>query len=113
MRTSGRCPKCDGKHLLHVLEVADAGRQHDSKPGEPREHLVEGIFNRFRIARIPNPDPGFFDDRVAAIGLVEAYVCRACGFTELYTRHADKIHADGRLVREVVGEEPPEEGPYR
>jgi len=28
------------------------------------------------------------------IGKIQAYVCRACGYTELYTAHADALPVD-------------------
>jgi hypothetical protein len=65
------------------------------------------FFHPFRLARL-----GWIDRyQKGAIGLVQAYVCRACGFTELYTRAADQISIDGTHVREIVG--PESDAPYR
>ena len=44
-------------------------------------------------------------------GLVEAYVCRGCGLTELYTRGAQAIPVDGEIMREIKG--PEGQDPYR
>jgi hypothetical protein len=109
---SGRCPKCEHDHILHVVEVADrAGTTGSPAPGERPEPLAQGTYHPLRIARIVNPDPRLIGPREAAVGLVEAYVCRRCGFTELYTRGAELIAPDGTQVRELVGPEP--QGPYR
>lgn len=43
-------------------------------------------------------------------GAREAYVCRACGFTEYYTLDLDTLQEDGDLVAVLSGEG---EGPYR
>ena len=108
----GRCPKCQHNRVLHVREVADStGRHSTPTVGTSLPVEATGYFNPLRIARIENPGAGFFDVPDAAAGVVEAFVCRACGFTELYTRGADQIPIDGTLVREIVGPEP--EGPYR
>ena len=66
MRKSLRCPKCQGRKIIHVPVVRDKG------------------YNRLMIEY----RMGFFGDRED--GEFESYICRACGFTELYTVDADK-----------------------
>jgi hypothetical protein len=47
---------------------------------------------------------------MSVAGLVEAYVCKECGFTEFHTREPESIEVDGKMVRELVG---PEAQPFR
>jgi predicted nucleic-acid-binding Zn-ribbon protein len=111
MKISGVCPKCHHHQLLHVKQVADrigklgGGAIHHGTDDAPEP----GLFYPWRIARLKNRG-GIFSSNVMAAGLVEAYICRRCGFTELYTRNAEDIEVDGDLVREIDG---PETGPFR
>ena len=66
-------------------------------------HVEAGAFYPWRIARIKNPEASWLSSDVAAVGLVEAFVCKACGYTELYTSNPDRIPVDGELVREIDG----------
>jgi predicted nucleic-acid-binding Zn-ribbon protein len=113
MKTSGTCPKCTHDRLLHVTQIADrvgdtGGVRVDDGTGWRPE---VGQFFPWRIARQQNPDGGVFVSDVMAAGLVEAFICRRCGFTELYTRDPEAIEVDGRLVRAVAG--PATSTPYR
>jgi hypothetical protein len=47
------------------------------------------------------------------IGVIEAYICRGCGFTELYTRDVDRIPIGPEYATELVDSMPGGEGPYR
>ena len=69
-----------------------------------------GQFYPWRIARMRHAG-SFFSSHVAAAGIVEAFVCRRCGLTELYTRDPESIEVDGDLVREIIGPAPA--APYR
>lgn len=112
MRATHLCPKCSANRILHLTQVAD-------RIGETGDPLAAGAglergpipdFSRaFRIARIPLPEKErrWYRADDATAGLVEAYVCKACGFTELYTRDPESIPADGEIVRELVGPEKP------
>jgi predicted nucleic-acid-binding Zn-ribbon protein len=119
MKTSGVCPKCQHNQILHITQVADrigdfGGRKIEQGPQSVAE---VGDFHPWRIARLCNTKPktGFFvslgESEVMAAGLVEAFICRRCGLTELYTRDPDQIEVDGQLVREISG--PPRQGPFR
>lgn len=66
MRTTHRCPKCQHPEVLYVP------RLRDSDYDEMRLDNV-GIWNR------------------EANGGFEAYVCRSCGFTELYVKNVAAI----------------------
>ena len=100
MRSSHRCPKCTGTDLLHARQVADhvgeGYAHHDHR--EPRKDAVDGDgATRFRIARV------LHEGSYGSAGRVEAWVCRGCGFTELYTVDPDRIPVDGDLVVAVSG----------
>ncbi len=61
---------------------------------------------------------GFFDKSTGPnpfqpIGVIEAYICRNCGFTELYTRDAGAIPIGPAFATELIDSMPPGEGPYR
>ncbi|MGE5181711.1 MAG: hypothetical protein ACM31C_06600 [Acidobacteriota bacterium] len=89
------CPKCQHNHVLVIAAVPDSD---------------ETGYQDLRIAKVLAAN-GFWGPRFAAIGKLSAVVCRACGYTELYTLGAAQIPVDGEWVRELVGPEP--SGPYR
>jgi predicted nucleic-acid-binding Zn-ribbon protein len=113
MKTSGICPKCKNNRLLHVTQVADRVGDlggmllDDGLQAKPEA----GQFYPWRIARLKNPNSGFFSSEVMAAGLVEAFICRSCGFTELYTRDPEAIEVDGQVVQALDG--PAAGAPYR
>ncbi|NUP05380.1 MAG: hypothetical protein HOW73_04895 [Polyangiaceae bacterium] len=75
MRNSNQCPKCSGVEILYLPELTDSERD--------------------KLAAYVGP-PGWTS--VPHFGIVTAYVCLGCGYTELYT-------ADPRSIpyREVPG----------
>jgi predicted nucleic-acid-binding Zn-ribbon protein len=85
MRNGRRCPKCQHGVILHLKRVA----------GE----LVY-------MAR-PGSDAGVTWRRATPR---EAYICRACGFTEYYTLDLESIPVDGDLVALLDADH---DGPYR
>jgi ribosomal protein S27AE len=100
MRHTQTCPKCGNNELLVVSRVDQVVDQY-------------GRVEPWRIARVPESMEGFplpGGEPVTA-GVIEAYICRRCGYTELYTRDPDSIPVDGKVVREVAG--PEKKGPYR
>lgn len=111
MRKSHRCPKCDHDRVLHITQVADRGGESSKHIDAEPAPLEGGHYFPWRLARVRNPDDRFLASHDAAAGLVEAYVCRKCGFTELYTRGVEHIEVDGALVRELRA--PTGEGPFR
>lgn len=75
MRTSHVCPKCQHKEILFVPQLAD--RDDESKIRPLVVHVVE------------------FDWREdAEFGRLQAYVCRKCGYTELYTTEPQALAVD-------------------
>jgi predicted nucleic-acid-binding Zn-ribbon protein len=71
MRTKHVCPKCGHREILFVPRVAD--RDDDDKVRPLVLHVTH------------------LDWKDIEVGAIQAYVCRACGFTELYTAHADAL----------------------
>ena len=110
----GVCPKCDHRRTLHLTQITDSTGE---RAGEQRlvvdaavDATEVGPSLPWRIAR--TCPPGVHRSSVVmAAGLVEAYACAACGFTEFYIRDPDLIPVDGKHVREVKG--PENKGPFR
>ena len=67
MRRSHRCPKCDHHEVLYVPEVRDSNYDRLAMAG--------------RISLWTSEEHGGF----------EAYMCRACGYAELYVREPQKL----------------------
>jgi len=72
MRETHRCPKCRHGEVLFVPQLADRDDRDIIRPLVI--HVVEFDWR---------PDMEF--------GRLQAYVCRKCGFTELYTFDAGAI----------------------
>lgn len=75
MRQTSRCPKCQHDEILFVPQVADRDDQDRVKPLVI--HVVEFDWR---------------DDM--EFGRIQAFICRKCGFTELYTKGAERLPAD-------------------
>ncbi len=72
MRETHRCPKCQHDEVLFVPQVADRDDKLVIRP--LTLHIVE------------------YDWREdAEFGRLQAYVCRGCGYTELYTEKAASL----------------------
>ena len=75
MRQSNRCPKCNHPEVLFVPQIADRDDRDVVKP------LVIHVTE--------------FDWREdMEFGRIQAYICRKCTYTELYTKGADKLPID-------------------
>jgi predicted nucleic-acid-binding Zn-ribbon protein len=74
MRKSHVCPKCGHREILFVPHIADR---------DDRD-----------VVRPLNLHVRHLDWKDIEVGTIQAYVCRGCGFTELYTAKADEIQAD-------------------
>lgn len=88
MKTSGKCPKCSGTALFHSACVMDRG--------EGNVAMCLTIMRKDVI-------------HAEEVGQFEVYVCRACGFAEMYVVDADQLpeeshdehgHAERRQPRE-------------
>src|SRR5262245_29670245 len=100
MQKTHTCPKCQSIAILFLSRV---DLQVDKY----------GLVEAWRIARVPQNMEGFplpGGEPVTA-GIVQAYICRGCGYTELYTRDPDAIPVDGVVVRALHGRA--KTGPYR
>lgn len=94
MKQTLRCPKCGHNRILYIAQVADSDGEGDDQP--------------MRVALVSRHGP--VGDVLRGTGELEAGVCRACGYTELYVKDPGAIPIDGQRVREIVG---PEQPPYR
>ncbi len=74
MRQTSRCPKCSHDEILFVPQIADRDDDLNVKPLVV--HVVEFDWR---------------DDQ--EYGRLQAYICRKCGFTELYTKGAEQLDA--------------------
>jgi len=110
MKRSHTCPKCSCSRLLHLTQVADqVGEFGDEinqglEPGLQRDRSAA-----WRIARVP-AEWSLWKINQATAGVVEAFVCRECGYTELYTIDPESIPVDGEIVKEITGTTT---GPFR
>jgi predicted nucleic-acid-binding Zn-ribbon protein len=84
MKTSHQCPKCGHGEILFVPKIAD---RDDRDVVRPLSLHVQHL-----------------DWKDVEMGALEAYVCRRCGFTELYTQSASALPVDkipGAMVLEA------------
>lgn len=88
MRQTNRCPKCGHGEVLHVPEVVDSNS------------------DRMALAK----DGGLFFP-YALIGPFEAFVCRRCGYAELYVQNPGSISVDQIMGARVLTA--PSGTPYR
>lgn len=114
MRTKHICPKCDHREILYVTQIADAIGHYENPEvtnARPLSQHHAGLSKPMRIARVPNKAKSFWNSANGQLsGVLRAYVCRACGYTEFYTELPETIPVDEDLVRLLKG--PPKE-PYR
>lgn len=99
------CSRCNGSHLVRCRTVRERGYDRF----RTRSHAAP-LAATYALKR--NPWTGMLEvDFLQPIGLIEAYICRNCGFTELYTQRPGDIP-----VHELAGTEEFEvgsSGPYR
>jgi predicted nucleic-acid-binding Zn-ribbon protein len=74
MRQSHVCPKCGHREVLFVPHIADR---------DDRDYVRPLVLHVKHL-----------DYKDIEVGAIQAYVCRGCGFTELYTAHADALPID-------------------
>ena len=75
MKTASHCPKCGHNEILFVPQIADRDDKSNVRP-----LVVHVVHYDWR------------DDN--EMGKIQAYVCRSCGFTELYTHDAKSLPVD-------------------
>jgi predicted nucleic-acid-binding Zn-ribbon protein len=74
MRTSHVCPKCENREVLFVPRVADR---------DDRDYVRPLVLHVEHL-----------DWKDTELGVIQAYICRACGYTELYTVQAAALPVD-------------------
>jgi predicted nucleic-acid-binding Zn-ribbon protein len=72
MRTSHACPKCQCQEVLFLPQIADRDDDNNVRP---------------LVAHVVHYD--WKDD--VEVGKLTAYVCRDCGYTEMYTNEVRAI----------------------
>jgi predicted nucleic-acid-binding Zn-ribbon protein len=75
MRTRHICPKCDHDEILYLPQLADRDDDDVVRP---------------LVAHVVHYD--WKDD--LEMGKISAFVCRKCGYTELYTKDAGQLPVD-------------------
>lgn len=96
MRSTGRCPSCDGRRLLHFNRIKDVAH------GSALDLSLQKDYSAWWGVKL-------------TAGVLEAYACKACKLVEWSAVSLDDVQADGKDVLEIVGPEDtdPETGPYR
>ncbi len=103
MRATHRCPKC---RVGPVLEINPVVKRPEATEIAERERPVAG--SAVGLSRRAEPKP--YRSRYVGVGELTAYVCKGCGYTELYAADPQDIHVDGVVVRELGVDAA---GPYR
>jgi predicted nucleic-acid-binding Zn-ribbon protein len=74
MRTNHTCPKCGHGEILFMPQIADRDDRDQVRPLTLHVH--------------------HYDWKDVEMGALQAYVCRKCGYTELYTQNAGALPVD-------------------
>ena len=96
MKKSLRCPKCKRRDVVFVPRIVAEGRP---------VALWVGVRRKTERGK----DKLEFD---APFGQLEAYICRRCGYTELYVADVEQLKLEDLPGAVILGEPDPE-GPYR
>jgi predicted nucleic-acid-binding Zn-ribbon protein len=75
MKATGKCPKCSSTRLIPKATVIDHG-----------DHMSE---QPLKVATYKNPDSFFKKKELNTT--VYAWVCRDCGFLELYASYPEDL----------------------
>jgi hypothetical protein len=109
-RPVGPCHKCNGTKLIRVIPrdhtVLVAGTYQTLRVTVPmRLTVIPTLSSRWSQDRVDHPDPAMMR------GLLEAYVCRTCGFTEWYCSDPQNIPIGPEYMTEAIDDG--DGGPYR
>lgn len=96
------CVRCGGRSLVRVTTMRERGVVDGSDYTYERTKPLALTYPIGENGKVASDQP---------IGVLEAYVCRTCGFTELYTKDAASIPIDEALGTEAF--EVPDAGPFR
>jgi predicted nucleic-acid-binding Zn-ribbon protein len=93
------CPKCSHREVVYVPRIVDraGGATHPLA-------LWVGVRRRTHQGR----EQLEYD---APFGQLEAFVCRGCGYTELYVADVERLKLEDLPGAKVL--KPPDAGPYR
>lgn len=90
MKNTKTCPKCRGKRLWRIEKI-----------GAKDQSIQQGGVYRLRVAAerwtppVGEPKKSFWgsDDgsKLYSAGFIEAWVCAACGFTELWSTELEGL----------------------
>jgi predicted nucleic-acid-binding Zn-ribbon protein len=96
MRKTGICTKCHHTELLEILAVPEWG-EISARPMDLAMRLK---------------GTGWLGgENHESVGRLTAYMCRKCGYTELYTADPEAVVPDGKYIFEYSG--PTSTDPYR
>ena len=101
MKKSHTCPKCNRREVVYVPRILDRTGGSGTSPLA----LWVGVRRRNQAGaeRLEYDAP---------FGQLEAFVCRLCGFTELYVADVERLKLEDLPGAVVLGA-PAGEGPYR
>jgi predicted nucleic-acid-binding Zn-ribbon protein len=102
------CARCN-----HTRFVRSQLRERGSTSGQYGEEYMAPLAVSFATK-----EAGFFTVRQRAlpkepIGIIVAYVCQQCGFTELYTRAPAQIPIGPQYGTDLIEIDPKQDGPFR
>jgi hypothetical protein len=98
MRSTGRCPSCHGRRLIHFKRVKDVAGDTTTVDLSLQKNITS-----------------FWQIVGTAAGVLEAFACRACKLVEWNAISLDDVKVEGPEVVEVEGpaDVDPAGGPYR
>ncbi len=99
MKNTRRCPKCQCDRILYIATVADRYGEHLNQDASVPMKIAHYSKSMGKVL-------GLALTTTERAGELEAGVCPACGYTELYTKNPHDIIVDGVNVRELVADEP-------
>ena len=117
LRPEVPCARCRGTSFVRSWGLREIEAQ--NRTAWASEYSAVGVrFAALSLAVVPGFRYASLGEVEASseasfrLGIIEAYACRACGFTELYTHDAAAVAIGPEFGTELV-ELPPGEGPYR
>lgn len=111
MRKQLQCPKCQHRKILFVTQMPDVlgDWSDEEKTQKAYGNLVRDAQSvTMRVARAPSKR---YLASARTAGILQAYVCQSCGYTELYTHLPGSIPIDGEVVRLIDDSDP--DNPHR
>jgi predicted nucleic-acid-binding Zn-ribbon protein len=94
MKKTLQCPKCEGREIWRIEQMLERG--HGSRP-EPFAVMLE---------------PAFWTGSVPH-GTFEAFICKACGYTEWYAKNIEFLREDPANGVHLIVNDSEKAGPYR